>query len=57
MQMSYMTVKTQKVVKLPSFRLEIPGVQLKGIVIGRVKIVCCHLHQMSTEQGMPPQEA
>jgi hypothetical protein len=28
----------------------------KGIV-GRVKIVCCQLHQMSTEQDMPPQEA
>jgi hypothetical protein len=52
-----MIVTTQKVVKLPSFRLENSGVQRKGIVVGRVKIVGCQLRQMSTEQGMPPQEA
>jgi hypothetical protein len=28
----------------------------KSIVVGRVKIVCCQLHQMRTQQGMPPQE-
>jgi hypothetical protein len=52
-----MIVKTKKVVKLYSFRLEISGIQQKGAVVGRMKIVCCQLHPMSTEQGMPPQEA
>jgi hypothetical protein len=52
-----MIVKKQKVVKLFSFRLEILGVQRKGIVVGRVKIGCYQLHQMSTEQGISPQEA
>jgi hypothetical protein len=51
-----MIVKTQNV-KLSSFRLEISGVQPQSIVVGMVKIVCCQLHQMRTEQGMPPQEA
>jgi hypothetical protein len=52
-----MIVKTQKVIKVSSLRLNISGVQRKGIVVGKMKIICCQLHQMSTEQDMPPQEA
>jgi hypothetical protein len=52
-----MIVKTQKAVKLPLFRLKISGVHQNGIVVGRVKIVCCQLHQLSAEQSMAPMEA
>jgi hypothetical protein len=51
-----MIAKKQEVVKFDSFGLLISGVQRKGIVVGRVKIVCFPLHQMNTEQDMPARE-
>jgi hypothetical protein len=49
--MSHLIFKTQKGVKLSSFRLEISGVQRNSIVVGRVRIVCCQVERMYTENS------
>jgi hypothetical protein len=59
-----MIFKMQEEVKMYSFRFESSGVQQEYSLVDSVKYhsvrkrrgLCCHLHQMSTEQDMPLQE-